>query len=309
MKTCFVTFDQPLYAKAVKMVSSAVTSSSKLSSIVVRLGGFHLLMSFMGAIGNIMAGSGLKELWYAKDSTPKMLTGHHYARALRAHFLTQIALQKTLLDGINLEKPLIDAILSLHHQLMTTGCDVSRNILLCDLAKKLSSYLDLLASKSRTSKLWVQYYKQVEIIRRFVRAERSADCELHLESVREMIPFFHAAGHLAYAKSAHLYLQQMSVLEKRMPASEYEYFTKKGGFTIRRTHKMWAGIWSDMTIEQVLMRQMKVSGGLTHGRGMTDNATTQWVASLPTCTELINQFEEFCDVAFLSGVQHVELRE
>ena len=133
--------------------------------------------------------------------------------------------------------------------------------------------------------------------------------ELHLESVREMIPFFHAAGHLAYAKSAHLYLQQMSVLEKRMPASEYEYFTKKGGFTIRRTHKMWAGIWSDMTIEQVLMRQLKVSGGLTHGRGMTDNATTQWVASLPACTELINQFEEFCDVAFLSGEQHVELRE
>ena len=88
----------------------------------------------------------------------------------------------------------------------------------------------------------------------------------HLESVREMIPFFHAAGHLAYAKSAHLYLQQMSVLEKRMPASEYEYFTKKGGFTIRRTHKMWAGIWSNMTIEQVLLRQLKVSGGLTHGQ-------------------------------------------
>ena len=42
---------------------------------------------------------------------------------------------------------------------------------------------------------------------------------------------------------------------------------------------------------------------------MTDNATTQWVASLPACTELINQFEEFCDVAFLSGEQHVELRE
>ena len=62
-----------------------------------------------------------------------------------------------------------------------------------------------------------------------------------------------------------------------------------------------------MTIEQVLMRQMKVSGGLTHGRGMTDNATR--VASLPACTELINQFEEFCDVAFLSGEQHVELRE
>ena len=211
-------------------MSSAVTSSSKLS-VVVRLRGF-ISLCLMGAIGKIMAGSGLKELWctiYANDSTPKMITGHHHAQALRAHFLTQIALQKTLLDGINLEKPLIDATLSLHHQLMTTGCDVSRNILLCDLAKKSSSYLDFLASKSRTAKLWIQYYKEVEIIRRFVRAERSADREFHLESVREMIPIFHAAGHLAYAKSAHLYLQQTSV-EKRMPASKYEYFTKKGGF-------------------------------------------------------------------------------
>ena len=79
-------------------------------------------------------------------------------------------------------------------------------------------------------------------------------------------------------KVVHRYLHQMSVLEERMPASEYEYFTKKGSLTIRRwTHKMWAGIWSDMTIEQVLMHQMKVSGGLTHGQGMTDYATTQWL--------------------------------
>ena len=59
------------------MVSS-VTSTNELSSVVVRLGGFHLLMFFMGAIGNIMAGSGLRELWctiYAKDSTPKLQLG------------------------------------------------------------------------------------------------------------------------------------------------------------------------------------------------------------------------------------------
>ena len=33
------------------------------------------------------------------------------------------------------------------------------------------------------------------------------------------------------------------------------------------------------------------------------------VTSLPACTELINQFVEFCGVAFLSGEQHVELCE
>ena len=155
----------------------------------------------------------------------------------------------------------------------------------------------------------MQYSQQVSIMRRFVRTERSGDWPLHLDSIKSMIPYFHAAGHLAYAQSAHLYLQQMSKLKERMSEYEYQYYTQKAGFTIRRTYKLWAGIWIDMTIEQVVMRQMKVSGGLTHGRGMTDTATTQWVASMPACSGLIKEFGEFCDVAFMTGEQHVELRD
>ena len=70
------------------MVASS-TSNSELSSVVVQLGGFH--MSFMGAVGYIMGGSGLKELRSlinAVNSIEKMLNGHAYAQALQAHFLT-----------------------------------------------------------------------------------------------------------------------------------------------------------------------------------------------------------------------------
>ena len=55
-KTCFVTFDQPLYIKATEIVRS----SPELAYVVVRLGGFHLLMSLMGAIGYIMSGRALR---------------------------------------------------------------------------------------------------------------------------------------------------------------------------------------------------------------------------------------------------------
>ena len=61
-KVAIVTFDQSLYWKAQQIVSRA-ESESPLKNVVVRLGGFHLLMSFMGAIGNIMAGSGLEEIF------------------------------------------------------------------------------------------------------------------------------------------------------------------------------------------------------------------------------------------------------
>lgn len=59
---CIVTFDQPLFMKSIEMVKSA-EQNSDISGIIVRLGGFHLLMSYLGTIGYIMKGSGLEELW------------------------------------------------------------------------------------------------------------------------------------------------------------------------------------------------------------------------------------------------------
>ena len=49
-----ITFDQPLYVKA-----QEIAMSNKIE-IFVRLGGFHQLMSFLGSIGSLMEGSGLR---------------------------------------------------------------------------------------------------------------------------------------------------------------------------------------------------------------------------------------------------------
>ena len=56
--TCPVTFDQPLYIKAAEIVAA----SEDLEKVFIRLGGFHITMSYMGSIGNIMFGSSLEEL-------------------------------------------------------------------------------------------------------------------------------------------------------------------------------------------------------------------------------------------------------
>ena len=50
-----VTFDQPLYIKTAEIVQA----SPDLTKLIVWLGGFHLVMPYMGAIGYIMSGSGL----------------------------------------------------------------------------------------------------------------------------------------------------------------------------------------------------------------------------------------------------------
>lgn len=99
IKTTFVTFDQPLYVKARDIVK-AIGKDSDLGNVVPRLGGFHLLMSFLGSIGFIMAGSGLKDLLsviYVPLSVEKILSGHVYARRIRGHLLVQLALAKIIL--------------------------------------------------------------------------------------------------------------------------------------------------------------------------------------------------------------------
>ena len=155
----------------------------------------------------------------------------------------------------------------------------------------------------------MQYIRQVALLQRFIRAERTGDWKLHLSCVREMIPHFHAAGHLPYAKSARLYLQQMEALEHTMPGNEYAIFTEKGYFTIRRSDSFWGGNFSDQTIEQFLMRQLKTSGGLTHGRGITDSTLAKWVHALPRCIPICDELEQFTGVHTGTSEQHKDIRQ
>jgi len=68
----------------------------------------------------------------------------------------------------------------------------------------------------------------VHILRQFIYAERMGNWYLHLECVDKMIPFFHSTGHFQFAKSAHLYLQDMYQLEKHMHPGEFKKIFNEG---------------------------------------------------------------------------------
>ena len=85
-----------------------------------------------------------------------------------------------------------------------------------------------------------------------------------------MLNLFAATGHSNSAKSARLDLQLM----KELPATFsdlYKQFTHNGYHTVRQSNRFWSRIWTDVATEQVLMRSLKTLGGLTRGRGMTEN--------------------------------------
>ena len=56
--------------------------------ILFGLGGFHQLMSFLGSIGSLMEGSGIRralETVYVPLTVGHMMTGKTYSRAVRGH--------------------------------------------------------------------------------------------------------------------------------------------------------------------------------------------------------------------------------
>ena len=308
-----VTFDQPLFAKADDI---ALANPTELDRLFIHLGGFHMAMSYIGGIGFIMKGSGIEDVpatVYAPNTIVHMLIGHAYSRALRGHFLVAAALTQLMIEqrpgcltGVNTQR-----LKHLHSLPLEGSCD--DNVLLNTRAASQLTHIlaDLsadLEAESRTGKLWINYLNNIRVLRLFIYAERTGDWDLHLYCVAHMILIFHSPGHFAYARSARRYMDAMKDLPNIIRPDQYLQFTTEGFFTIRRSHRFWIGNFSDQTIKQVLMRQLKSSVGLAHGRWLTASMQSKFVNVIPRCVPICNELETFCGVHAQTSEQHSDLR-
>jgi len=76
---------------------------------------------------------------------------------------------------------------------------------------------------------------------------------------------------------------------------------------IRRSNRQWAGLSSDLVIEEVLMRSLKTSGGLTRGCEMPENQCVLWLLSRPACAEVNLAMQEFTGVNYNTGEQNKDM--
>ena len=93
-------FDQALWWKALQVLQSP---RCDLDAIIIRMGGFHTQMSFLGCIGYIMSSPGLVEALetvYAGNTIQHMLSGKAVKGAMRGHQLVDLALNTILLQNV-----------------------------------------------------------------------------------------------------------------------------------------------------------------------------------------------------------------
>ena len=68
----------------------------------------------------------------------------------------------------------------------------------------------------------------------------------------------------------------MNILESDHPDVNRKF--EAGFHEVQRGSRLWVGLSTDVVIEQVLMRSLKTSGGLTRGRGMAESTESDLAA-------------------------------
>ncbi|KAK4875291.1 hypothetical protein RN001_011713 [Aquatica leii] len=169
--------------------------------------------------------------------------------------------------------------------------EITKNIEFQRINEIFENKLHGLENKNLTSRLWVSCCEIVSLLKDFIAAECMGDWNLHLHTIERMIPYFHASGHFAYAKSAQMYFQNMQELPTKMNPEEFKKFIETY-FTARRSDVFFSRISTNQTIEQTLIKSMSVEEMLFK-RGVTEsidvNVLVLLTALSPTDREIYFQ--------------------
>ena len=216
-----ITFDQPLYWKAAELIIDA--PQNNLKKIVLMLGCFHTFMNLLGAIGTLMEGTGLQsilEVIHGANAVVHMMTGKSVLRSFRGHLLVEKCLNHMIVSDMVKDSPklakLVDESEEMYYSLLV-GEMTLESILTSDTMTTIKLELDQMKTKlhnrSKTSQLWINYQKMLQIARSLIKADRTGSWLMHLSAVSDCLPIFAAAGYYNYLRSAYFYVQEMSEFE------------------------------------------------------------------------------------------------
>ena len=82
----------------------------------------------------------------------------------------------------------------------------------------------------------------------------------------------------------------------------HQHFVE-GLHVARRSDRAWAGLSTDLVIEQVLMQSLKT----TRSRGMTEQQRLTWLMAMPACAEVNRAMQELSGAKYSTSEQHKEM--
>jgi len=246
-KYVYLVADLQLYKVATQIKWSNPT---RWKYLIIRPGGMHTLMLFIGCVVILMKGSGLEEILtaaYKGASNVHVLNGKAWPKALRGLRMVVTAL---LADYVLKGK-------TTHEQIEAA----------------LQS-----ARVSKTGRVWVDCLIYPVLLAHILSGLRE---KAIIYCLTKMLPYFFSAGHWNYARyiSWHL-IEFQTQLDEEALAMFY-----MGQHVCRHSDGSWNSVFSDLTDqfgEQTYIRHGKAKGQLI-GMTLSPEQVTRWVLSYHIC--------------------------
>ena len=255
----FVTFD---YAAARIAYNIIWDRPSRYSNVVIHMGAFHTMRSYMGALGKMMSGSGFEDVLIeagvvASGSISQIMNGSHYNRAMRVHQHMADAVERLLLDRFLTDMPLDD------HQLtevltlaecpsFTTLIEAMSTSSCLEFMDKYSAFKDTVrkGDLGDTARFWISYCDCVWTLLHFLESVKENDVDLYIRSLRQLCGLMFSADHLSYARYLPMYYLQLSTAMSTNP--EAQSLLSRYGISVSRSSVPGCRNPVDLTIEQTI---------------------------------------------------------
>lgn len=160
------------------------------------MGAFHTFYTLLGIIGKRFQDAGLTDLCVesqviSERSVSGVMEGRKYNRAVRLH---KLVYKKWVAEKHDEKTSLVDEMFSGLQSLRDNVCKSEFQKKLCEnsvveVAKLFQRYMSFLRCKNgKLSGFWVSYLDLVNILLAMIRASREGDLDLHLSSIRNLVP-------------------------------------------------------------------------------------------------------------------------
>ena len=309
-----ITFDEAIYCKAKEI---QWRFSDEFADTVIRMGGFHIAMTFLAVIGKTYEESGLEDILiesgvYGSNSVVRLLHGKAYNKGVRAHKLLLEALERiqwrsfsSWIENKNISienEAEIEKMLKECNSLSSIGNGDELITSFDSLLKLIPPIVSILRKfksfgkeNSDSFMFWEEYLTMVHILLNYVRSERDGIWYLHLSLVAQMLPYFFAFDRINYSRWISVYLADMRLLPQTAPAVHNEFV--KGHHPVKRTpNSKFNQVWTDMGIEQTINRESKTKGGII-GFSPKEGAVDRWYLTAHERSAITSATKE------MSGVQ------
>ena len=282
-----ITFDLALYKIAKEIQWNR---PREFEHTIIHLGGFHIAMNYLAALGTMRDTSGLRELLvdsglFSEVVANQVLRCKHYNRAILAHKLLYETMMRKKLEALGewMQEEERDDPLETESQNNSQTDQILGQLEDMDTAK----------GSSTMYQFWNHYIKSVSIVLSFIRSERTGNWQLYLDSMMAMLPVFSAYDRNNYSRWLPVYLSDMITLEDTAPQVHGEFV--QGKFSINRTGKSFAGVSVDQVLEQTLNRDSKSSSGLV-GISNNEEARNKWFFTTHIRAHLLGLQRDLCEV-------------